>query len=222
MRVLWSHCRALRSWWGVLDATLCDKVCQWLATGRWFSPGTLVSSTNKTDHQDITEILLKVALNTINQPTTLLQSYFVYRRKNQLQLVITDNFSPRIATCTCSPVIILPSCVLSNLFISFSNDSVRCLYDFFLSSKLAPTSSSAYSKIYNIITSGSSAYSKIYNIITSGSSACSKIYNIITSGSSVYSKIYNIITSGSSVYSKIYNIITSGTSAYSKIYNSIT
>ena len=25
---------------------LCDKVCQWLATGRWFSPGTPVSSTN--------------------------------------------------------------------------------------------------------------------------------------------------------------------------------
>jgi len=21
---------------GVLDTTLCDKVCQWLATGRWF------------------------------------------------------------------------------------------------------------------------------------------------------------------------------------------
>ena len=35
---------------------------------QWFSPGTLVSSTNKTDHHDITEILLKVALNTINQP----------------------------------------------------------------------------------------------------------------------------------------------------------
>jgi Trp operon repressor len=31
-------------------------------TGRWFSPGILVSSTNKTDHHDITEILLKVAL----------------------------------------------------------------------------------------------------------------------------------------------------------------
>jgi hypothetical protein len=27
--------------------TLCDKVCQWLATGRWFSPGPPVSSTNK-------------------------------------------------------------------------------------------------------------------------------------------------------------------------------
>jgi hypothetical protein len=28
--------------------TLCDKVCQWLAAGRWFPPGTPVSSTNKT------------------------------------------------------------------------------------------------------------------------------------------------------------------------------
>ena len=37
-----------------------------LATGRWFSPGIPVSSINKTDRQDITEILLKVALNTIN------------------------------------------------------------------------------------------------------------------------------------------------------------
>jgi hypothetical protein len=47
--------------------TLCDNVYQWIATGRGFSPGTLVSSTNKTDHHDITEILLKVALNTIKQ-----------------------------------------------------------------------------------------------------------------------------------------------------------
>jgi hypothetical protein len=31
----------------------------------WCSPGTPVSSTNKTDFHDITEILLKVALNTI-------------------------------------------------------------------------------------------------------------------------------------------------------------
>ena len=36
-------------------------------TGRLFSPGTPVTSTNKTDRHDITEILLKVALNTINQ-----------------------------------------------------------------------------------------------------------------------------------------------------------
>jgi len=49
---------------GVLDTTLCDKVCQLLATGRWFSPGTPVSSTNKTDRHDITEILSKVELDT--------------------------------------------------------------------------------------------------------------------------------------------------------------
>jgi hypothetical protein len=39
-----------------------------LATGRWFSPGPLLSSINKTDRRhDIAEILLKVALNTIKQ-----------------------------------------------------------------------------------------------------------------------------------------------------------
>jgi hypothetical protein len=46
--------------------------CQRLAKSRWFSPGTPVSSTNKTDRHDITETLLKVALNTItlNQKQT--------------------------------------------------------------------------------------------------------------------------------------------------------
>jgi hypothetical protein len=53
--------------WGVLVTTLCDKACQWLTTVRWFSLGTPVSSTNKTDRHDITKILLKVALNIINQ-----------------------------------------------------------------------------------------------------------------------------------------------------------
>ena len=46
--------------------TLCDKVCQWLATD------LLVSSTNKTDRHDIAEILLKVALNTIKQTNNLM------------------------------------------------------------------------------------------------------------------------------------------------------
>ena len=47
---------------GVLDTRLCDKVCHWLSTDLWFSR---VSSTNKTEHHDITEILLKVVLNPI-------------------------------------------------------------------------------------------------------------------------------------------------------------
>ena len=55
---------------------LCDKTCQWFATGQWFSPGTLVSSTNKTDHHDITEILLKVTLNTISLTLYLHMFFF--------------------------------------------------------------------------------------------------------------------------------------------------
>jgi len=39
-----------------------------------FFPGTPVSSTKKTDRHDITEILLKVALNTITLP---LNYYFI-------------------------------------------------------------------------------------------------------------------------------------------------
>ena len=61
----------IHSWRGVLDTTLCDKVCQWLAAGGLFSPGISVSSTNKTDHHDIAEILLKVALSTIMITLTL-------------------------------------------------------------------------------------------------------------------------------------------------------
>ena len=60
--------------------TLCDKVCQWLVTGRWFSPGPPVSSTNKT------EILLKGALNTIKQTNkyNILLNFLIYAiYKNQ-------------------------------------------------------------------------------------------------------------------------------------------
>jgi hypothetical protein len=45
-------------------AAASDKVYQLLAHGLWFSPA---SSTTKTGCHDIAEILLKEALNTINQ-----------------------------------------------------------------------------------------------------------------------------------------------------------
>jgi hypothetical protein len=48
-------------------AAASDKVCQLLAHGWWFSPGSPASSTTINGRHDITEILLKVALNTINQ-----------------------------------------------------------------------------------------------------------------------------------------------------------
>ena len=61
----WS-CEFESLWWrGVLDTTVCDKVCQWLVVDRDFSLGSPVSSTNKTDRHLIAEILLKVVLNTI-------------------------------------------------------------------------------------------------------------------------------------------------------------
>jgi hypothetical protein len=81
------------SWRGVLDTTLYDKVFQWLATGRWFSPGTPVSSTNKTGCHDITEILLKVALNTINQPTNHknVDIYFNYSDYYLLEYLVKNH-----------------------------------------------------------------------------------------------------------------------------------
>ena len=54
-------------WWFVNDKKGCtrlasDKICQLLAHGRWFFPGTPASSTTKTGHHEIAGILLKVAL----------------------------------------------------------------------------------------------------------------------------------------------------------------
>ena len=39
---------------------------QWIATGRWSSPSTPVSQNNKTDRQDITEILLNEKVEDTN------------------------------------------------------------------------------------------------------------------------------------------------------------
>ena len=67
-----------RSWRGVLDATLCDKVCQFFVTGPWFSPDTPVFSTNKTYRHDKTEIWLKVVLNTLKYRSSLSSGIVVF------------------------------------------------------------------------------------------------------------------------------------------------
>jgi hypothetical protein len=50
--------KSLLLWVGISIRTrctqLCDKVCQWLVTGRCFFPGPLVSSTNKSSRLNIT------------------------------------------------------------------------------------------------------------------------------------------------------------------------
>jgi hypothetical protein len=47
------------------------------AAGRWFSQGIPLSFTNKTDRQDITEILLNVELNTITLAPKRVFLYFL-------------------------------------------------------------------------------------------------------------------------------------------------
>ena len=65
---------------------LCDKVCQWLAASRWFSQGTPVSSTNKTVRHNRTEIVLKVALNTLN-PKPKPSFWVIYVRKSTVKQI---------------------------------------------------------------------------------------------------------------------------------------
>jgi hypothetical protein len=61
----------------VIHSRFADWSIHLLQSTSWFSLGTPVSSTNKTDRHDITEILLKVALNTINQTN----QFIMYWRK---------------------------------------------------------------------------------------------------------------------------------------------
>jgi hypothetical protein len=79
---------SIRAW----CTTLCDKVWQWLATVRWFSPCPLVSSTNKT------EILLKVALNTIKQTNkktfNLLLKLYSYQDRCTFGQLLSDQIYP--------------------------------------------------------------------------------------------------------------------------------
>ena len=79
---LCNQCLSPLMLWGV-QQTLCDKVCWWHATGLWFSQSPPVSSTNKTDRHDITEILLKVALK--HHPTN--------KQTNKYNLICKRQFS---------------------------------------------------------------------------------------------------------------------------------
>jgi hypothetical protein len=69
-------------------ATASDKVYQLLSHGRWFSPGSPASSTTKTGSHDIAEILLKVALNTINQ---INKSAYYCKKKQIINKTFDDN-----------------------------------------------------------------------------------------------------------------------------------
>ena len=69
-----------RSWRGVFDTKLCDKVWQFLVTVWWFSTGTPISSTNKLTATIylVTEQLLKVVLSNIASLSTKVNVYFFH------------------------------------------------------------------------------------------------------------------------------------------------
>ena len=54
-------------------------------TVQWFSLGTPIISTNKTDHHDIAEILLKVALSTI-----ILSPLIVFNIENRIHPIYME------------------------------------------------------------------------------------------------------------------------------------
>ena len=82
----------------MLDKTLCDTVCQYLVTSRRFSP---VSSTTKTDRHGLTEILLKVALNTLHQPKVMSKG----QQSNQKIVEIWANHIPLAQIYTTSHIL---------------------------------------------------------------------------------------------------------------------
>jgi hypothetical protein len=94
---------AKMKWYVCSNVHYVIKVCQWLIAGQWFSPDPPVSSTNKIDRHDITEILLKVALNTITNT-------FLYISMHKTKLVNDYNVLLHvhvlyIHTCIGDPVI---------------------------------------------------------------------------------------------------------------------
>ena len=93
---------------------------QSIVSSRWFSPGPPVSSTNKTDRHDITEILLKVAWNTIKQTI----SFSILWR----QLYNRNNFSLLICVLMPRTCLILPSAYIKfRVYIYFGSSNCMCI-----------------------------------------------------------------------------------------------
>ena len=78
---------------GTRLATANDKADQLFAHVWWFSPGIPASSTTKIGHHDIAEILLKLALNTINKSSIIIllnvhrEVYRITREKKRLSTI---------------------------------------------------------------------------------------------------------------------------------------
>lgn len=92
-----------------IPSRYCDKVYLWLAVGRWLS---LVSSTNKTDPLEISEILLKSALNIIyNLPLSAQLGPHHNEKNNLLTFYSTKDIKQRLVN----------ACLPSGIFNVFVN-----------------------------------------------------------------------------------------------------
>jgi hypothetical protein len=89
--------------------TSCDKVCQWLATGWWFSPGPPVSSTNKTKPNYVRWMYLLY----IYQPAFRLCWTFIFRLT---QITKFDVFVYNIGFIGCDYHVLLRLEIMIDLF----------------------------------------------------------------------------------------------------------
>jgi len=104
-----------RSLRGVLDTTLCDKVCQLLATGQWFSP---VFFTNKTDRHDITDIVESVVKHHKPNLHIIRESFSLLFEKSCYLSTISTLMKYRLSACMTSMFsaqlrIISPTCTIT-------------------------------------------------------------------------------------------------------------
>jgi hypothetical protein len=121
---------------------LCDKVCQWLAVGQWFSLGTPVSSTNNTDSQKITEILSCFDILNILLVVTVNKLHIVFCQLSYIDYV---KIWLHIKCSTCRHPI-LREIIVFNVKMSFFFGSInQCL-----SQTKAANSNSVHGEVYPI------------------------------------------------------------------------
>jgi len=95
------------------------KVCKWLVAGQWFSLGTPVFPTNKTDRHYITEILLTVALNTITLILTPIRRLYLIKNVLFNLLSICFKMLQPILFCLLYPISLACVWVFLFLFLFF-------------------------------------------------------------------------------------------------------
>ena len=108
----------------VRRTTSCDKVFQWFAAGQWFSPGSSVSSTNKT------EILLKV-VKVFSILTDF--SYFLAKVETEIRVNLMSLFQEvlyRFLTKEITNFERILICFFKScwFFVSVSHSFVKCQY----------------------------------------------------------------------------------------------